>query len=220
LDFLEFKKVDFRYNGSGQLFNNIDLSISKEICTAIVGSNGSGKTTLGKLMTGILEPERGSVFLDGKDLSTVTPGQTGKRIGYLFQNPDLQIFTLSVKEELSFAHRFLGDPSENIEPEVDRMLKLFHLSDLKDQVPFNLSRGERQRLALASVMMNGPGYLILDEPTTGLDSIRKKILLDILKRQLENGIGMSIISHDHDFIEKLSHRIIEIDNGRLIEKDV
>ena len=219
MDFLEFKKVDFRYNGSSQLFKNIDLSISKKICTAITGSNGSGKTTLGKLMTGILEPEKGSVFLDGKDLSTVTPGQTGRKIGYLFQNPDLQIFTLSVKEELSFAHRFLGDPSENIEPEIDRMLELFHLSGLKDQVPFNLSRGERQRLALASVMMNGPGYLILDEPTTGLDSIRKKILLDILKVQLENGIGMSIISHDHDFVGRLSHRIIEIDDGKLIEKN-
>lgn len=171
-------------------------------------------------MIGILKPEEGSVFLDGKDLSTFTPGQTGRKIGYLFQNPDLQIFTLSVKEELSFAHKFLGDPSENIEPEVDRMLELFHLSGLKDQVPFNLSRGERQRLALASVMMNGPDYLILDEPTTGLDSIRKSILLDILKSQLRNGTGMSVISHDHDFIGKLSHRIIEINDGRLIEKNV
>ncbi|HAJ95779.1 MAG TPA: ABC transporter ATP-binding protein [Actinobacteria bacterium] len=220
MDFLEFKKVDFKYNGSGQLFKSIDLSISKKICTTITGPNGSGKTTLGKLMTGILEPEKGSVFLDGKDLLTVTPGHTGRKIGYLFQNPDLQIFTLSVKEELSFTHRFLGDPSENIEPKVDRMLEMFHLSGLKEKVPFNLSRGERQRLALASVMMNGPDYLILDEPTTGLDSIRKKILLGILKDQLEKGIGMSIISHDHDFIGKLSNRLIEINNGRLIEKDV
>ena len=198
----------------------MDLSISKEICTAITGPNGSGKTTLGKLMTGILIPQKGSVFLDGRDLSMLTPGQTGRKIGYLFQNPDLQIFTLSVKEELLFTHRFLGDPGKDIEPEADRMLELFHLSDLKDHVPFNLSRGERQRLALAAVMMNGPGYLILDEPTTGLDNVRKKILLDILRKQLENGTGMSIISHDYDFIGELSDRIIEIDEGKLIEKDV
>jgi len=219
LEFLELREVDFRYKESRQIFKNISLSISKKICTAITGPNGSGKTTLGKLMTGILKPENGSVFLKGKDLLKITPGQAGRKIGYPFQNPDLQIFTLSVKEELSFAHRFLGDPSENIEPEVGRMLELFHLSDLMDQVPFNLSRGERQRLALASVMMNKPDYLILDEPTTGLDSIRKNILLDILGNQLKNGTGMSIISHDHDFTRNLAHRIIEIDDGRLIEKD-
>ena len=198
----------------------MDLSISREICTAITGLNGSGKTTLGKLMTGILKPEKGSILLEGRDLSMITLGQTGRKIGYLFQNPDLQIFTLSVKEELLFTHRFFGSSDKDIELEADRMLELFHLSGLKDHVPFNLSRGERQRLALAAVMMNGPGYLILDEPTTGLDSARKKILMDILKGQLENGTGMSIISHDYDFIGELSDRIIEIDEGKLIEKDV
>lgn len=220
MDFLEFRKLDFKYNGDRHIFKNIDLSISKEICTAIIGPNGSGKTTIGKLMTGILRPERGSVFLEGKDILSFTPGQTGKKIGYLFQNPDLQIFTLSVSEELSFAHRFLGDPSGDIEREVDRMLRLFHLYDLKDQVPFNLSRGERQRLALASVMMNKPEYLILDEPTTGLDSVCKNILTDILKVHLKKGTGMSIISHDHDFIKNLANRVIKINDGKLIEKNV
>ena len=219
MDFLEFKKLDFKYSEDRKIFKNIDLSISKRICTAITGPNGSGKTTLGKLMTGILKPEKGTVFLEGKDLSGLTHGMTGKKIGYLFQNPDLQIFTLRVSEELSFTHKFLGNSSEDIEPEVCRMLELFHLSDLKDQIPFNLSRGERQRLALASVMMNKPEYLILDEPTTGLDNIRKNILIDILKSQIKNGTGMSIISHDHDFIKSLANRVIKIDDGKLIERD-
>jgi energy-coupling factor transport system ATP-binding protein len=219
LEFIKLKNVDFSYKRGRPVFKNVNLAFSGFGCTAITGPNGSGKTTMGKLMTGIIEPLQGSVLLEGTDIKNFTPGQTGKKIGYLFQNPDLQLFTLNVRDELSFAYRFMGYGDDGIEREVDGMLGLFQLSHLQDRIPFSLSRGERQRLALASLMMNKPGYLILDEPTTGLDRPGKKILLDILRSQIKDGTGVSVISHDNDFIKALDCRIIRIDDGKIVEKN-
>ncbi len=220
LGFIELKNVDFSYEGGMPVFENISLVFSGTGCTAITGPNGSGKTTLGKLMIGIIEPLNGSVLLEGKNLKNITPGQTGQKIGYLFQNPDLQLFTLNVRDELSFAGRFMGRSDGSIESEVDEMLRIFQLSRLQDRIPFNLSRGERQRLALACLIINSPGYLILDEPTTGLDSTGEKMLLDLLRSQIKNGTGLCVISHDNDFIKALGCRIIRIDKGKIVDKNV
>jgi energy-coupling factor transport system ATP-binding protein len=202
------------------VFENISLTFSGTGCTVITGPNGSGKTTLGKLMIGIIEPPKGSVLLEGKCIKNFTPGYIGQKIGYLFQNPDLQLFTLNVRDELSFSDRFMGHRNDSIESEVDEILRIFQLSMLQERIPFNLSRGERQRLALACLIINRPGFLILDEPTTGLDSTGKKILIDILRSQIKNGTGICIISHDNCFIKAFDCRVIRIDKGKIVYENI
>lgn len=181
-----------------------------------MGPNGSGKTTLGKLVMGILKPDSGEIFLDGKNLSELSLGQIGNRIGYLFQNPGLQIFTLNVEEELSFALRLKGYDEKRIKSRVGKMLELFRLSHLVGEVPFNLSYGERQRLALASILINNPRYLILDEPTVGLDNTGREILAEVLLEHVKSTTGMTVISHDEDFIKKTATRILRLEEGRIL----
>ena len=183
--------------------------------TAVTGPNGSGKTTLGKLLAGILKPCSGVVEIFGTDTRKMSLGEIGRRVGYLFQEPERQIFAPTVAEELSFVFEIHGLPGDEIEARVDAILERFDLSRLRDSFPFTLSRGEKQRLALAAVLINRPDYLILDEPTTGLDVKRKAELLGLVREMLDDGVGMLIISHDRSFVHRHASRGIEIVGGEI-----
>jgi energy-coupling factor transport system ATP-binding protein len=198
------------------VIDRLSLKLYKEQFTAITGPNGSGKTTLGKVMTGILRPQKGHVIICGKDSADMKLGEIGQRIGYLFQNPGLQIFAPTVREEISFALELKGYSKEEIDSEVSRF-KDFDLSHRSDAFPFKLSRGEKQRLAIAAVLVNRPDFLILDEPTTGLDMERRKVLSDILLGLRQKGIGMAVISHDRAFVNGLADRVIRMHGGEVVE---
>ncbi len=182
----------------------------------MIGPNGSGKTTLGKVLAGILKPTEGRAFLAGKDTRTLSLGAIGQAVGYLFQEPERQIFAPSVYEELAFVLRLQGKPPDVIDHAVNTMLGRFDLSALRDRFPFSLSRGEKQRLALAAVLVNSPDYLILDEPTTGLDLKNKRRLGGYLEELLDAGVGMMIISHDRAFATGYATRVIELSGGVVI----
>lgn len=217
LPYIEVKNACFTYPKSKkQIINDISLKLYTKDFAAIVGANGSGKTTLGKLLTGILKSDNGDVLICGRNTKDMSLGQCGKKVGYMFQNPDCQIFAATVEEEISFAMELNGIEREVIEEKVSYMLKVFDLENLKDDFPFNLSRGEKQRLALAAILVNEPEYLILDEPTTGLDFERVKILSDILSKLSKKGIGIAVISHDEEFINKHADRIIQIEEGKVV----
>jgi energy-coupling factor transport system ATP-binding protein len=198
------------------VLKGIDLEVEGNVCTAIIGPNGGGKTTLGKIMTGILKPTDGVVRINSRDTRELELSEVGATIGYLFQEPERQLFAPTVWEEVSFVMEIKGVPKETIDIEVGRILKQFHLSELGEASPFLLSRGEKQRLALAAIMVNNPSFFILDEPTTGLDMERKDVLSGILNSLLERGTGMIIISHDHKFVAKHADRVIEISGGEVV----
>lgn len=199
------------------VIDGLSIKLYKEQFTAITGPNGSGKTTLGKLMTGILKPQEGYVYISGKNSADMKLGEIGQRIGYLFQNPGLQIFAPTVREEITFALELKGYSKDVIDKEANRFMKDFDLLHLKDAFPFKLSRGEKQRLAIAAVLVNRPGFLVLDEPTTGLDVERRRALSDMLINLKEKGIGMAVISHDRAFIRRLADRVIKMDRGEVVE---
>ncbi len=215
--FIKLNNVSFSYPKSKFIFKNISLEFYKNEFIAIVGPNGSGKTTLGKLMMGILVPVKGTIFIKGEDVSGLTPGNIGKKVGYLFQEPERQLFTSAVKEEISFALSFMGESEAVVEEKSRDMIELFSLQGLEDYSPYKLSRGERQRLALAAILINEPDFLVLDEPTTGLDIVRKNKLSDILKKLQNRGLGLAVISHDEEFINKNADRIIKVVGGEVIE---
>ena len=215
LGFIELKNLSFRYKEDKAIIDNMNLKITKDEITTIIGANGSGKTTLGKLMMGILKPISGQVYIENRDISNMTLAEIGSKIGYLFQNPEKHFFSNTVEDELGFVPRTMGCNEDVLEREIKELLILFQLQHLRESYPLLLSQGEKQRLAIATIISNKPEYLILDEPTTGLDVKRKNILISLLRDLKQKGIGMTIISHDDFFIEQLSQRIIKIHRGEI-----
>ncbi len=217
LEYLKLEEVSYSYQQGSFRLKGISHTFFKGEFVAITGPNGSGKTTLGKIMTGILKPDRGKVTIDGLDSKTLSLGRIGKLVGYLFQQPERQLFTPSVAEEVGFALTFMGEERESVKSRVDQILKNFSLEGLRNQSPYKLSAGEKQRLALAAVIINKPRFLILDEPTNGLDPVRKKKLAAVLKELQRDNIGLAVISHDQAFITANADRVITMAGGEIIE---
>ncbi|MCH4888098.1 ABC transporter ATP-binding protein [Acidaminobacter sp. JC074] len=206
---LKFENISFKYRKK-DIINDLNLTLDGKKCTALVGPNGSGKTTIGKLLMGILKPEGGCIYYDDLDISNNNLSYLGGRIGYLFQNPAKQIFAVTVRDDLGFPLRMNGEKEEIIHKKIDSMTDLFHLEKIIDSKCHLLSQGEKQRVALASIFMREPEYLILDEPTTSLDQVRKEMLGQSLKKVKEKGVGILLISHDKKFVESYADEIIEM----------
>ncbi|MCT4564677.1 MAG: energy-coupling factor ABC transporter ATP-binding protein [Maledivibacter sp.] len=217
MTYIDAKNIVFGYPRRKKVINDISLNIFKEDITAITGHNGGGKTTLGKLLAGILKPMDGDVFICGNNTRKLNLGQIGNKIGYLFQNPSRQLFTSTVTEELLFVDKLKGRDIHQSYDKMEKLLDFFDLSPKRHDVTFNLSYGEKQRLALAAILMNKPKFLILDEPTTGLDKIRKEKLSKYLMELIGDGVGMIIISHDFDFVKSHATRRIEMARGEIID---
>lgn len=217
LNFIKLRNVSFGYVKDKKVIRNINININVEDITCIIGPNGSGKTTLGKLMVGILEPDLGDIYLFSRDITAMSLGQIGQKIGYLFQNPERQLFSNTVEDEIRFILEIRGFDKEYIENKVKSLLDLFQLNHIKASFPLRLSQGEKQRLALAAILANEPEYLILDEPTKGLDMKRRNTLIQTLKDLHSRGIGMTIITHDYAFVDQISNRILKMYEGEIIE---
>ncbi len=200
--------------GNKEIIRGIDLKLDLGEFVSLVGSNGTGKTTLGKAILGLVPIAKGDIRIDKTSIKDLSLADLGKKIGYLFQNPSKQIFAPRVYDELSFAMRFKGVDEVTIEKKVVEMLNTFDIAHLKNQVTFTLSQGEKQRLALATIFLNDPSYLVLDEPTTGLDSVRAGSLGNLLKSLLGK-VGILMISHDKAFVNSHSHRVLTIKDGRI-----
>lgn len=210
---LRFKYAD-RYRRS-----SFELSIESFVptgCTALMGENGSGKTTLGKLVAGVLRPASGCVFYNGEDIASWKLGEIGRQVGYLFQEPSRQIFAPKPLEEIALPLELRGIPKEEARKKAMALLKEFELESIIDNTTFTLSRGEKQRLAIASAMVMSPKYFVLDEPTTGLDKARRLILAETLKKMHENGMGILLISHDREFVDMLGADVRYMRGGRLL----
>lgn len=216
MSFLELRQVSFIYSGkTDPAVTDVNLSLDKNVITALVGPNGSGKTTLTRLMIGILQPSQGEIYLAGRPLKKYSLAQVGACIGYVFQNPDLQLFCSTVAEEIAFGLIHSRQDATLIKEKVDYYLDYFELSSCRNAFPLHLSQGEKQRLAIAAVLAHEPAYLILDEPTIGLDAYRKRLLADYLHKVAGLGRGMLLVSHDLAFVDSLADRVIGMENGHI-----
>jgi len=194
----------------------LDLTLYRGEAVALAGQNGAGKTTLGKLLAGILEPSSGRVLLWGRDASDMQLFEIGQKIGYCFQNPERQLFAATVEEEISFGLIYRGMQKSEVDRITGELIQLFELESVRDCFPLNLSYGEKKRLALAASLALSPEYLILDEPTAGLDSGRIEILGRVLKELRSRNIGMLLISHNEEFLRENTARILTMEGGRII----
>ncbi|WP_296560724.1 ABC transporter ATP-binding protein [uncultured Acetobacterium sp.] len=215
--YIKLAGISYAYPRSRFVLKDIDLTLNRGQIAGITGDNGSGKTTLGKIIMGILTPDSGSIEIDGVDSKVLKLCERGGKIGYAFQNPDRQLFAASVQDEITFPLEIKGLEKKAALEKAAVLLKRFELNHLKDRVPMRLSRGEKQRLVLAATLAQEPGFLILDEPATGLDRDRKKALYQLMEELAGEGMGLAVISHDLQFIKDHANRIIKLENGEVVD---
>lgn len=216
---ISLKNIEFAYpKGNFRIFCNQADFYAGQVAL-ITGGNGSGKTTLSKLMCGILRPDKGALFINGEHAVNWPLGKIGKTVGYLFQEPAQQLFTATVWEEMTFIDEINGIDPSITGKKAEEILNQFGLLSHRNSNTFRLSRGEKQRLALCAILMQGAKFLILDEPTTGLDRENKAILYQIIERLCADGIGFAIISHDNELKSRFSAVKVEVQDGRVIDEN-
>ena len=212
---IEMSDVTYHYPHTKNGICDINLSIHKGEFVSLIGTNGSGKTTLLKLITGIAVPDKGEVKLDGQSPQKIPPREIPKHIGFVFQNPDHQIFTSSIKEELIQSMKLAGMDENLYTQKMSEVLKIVKLEGLEEEDPFLLTKGERQKVAVACALVNDPALLILDEPTTGLDYQEQLSILSMLRRLNEAGKTIIITTHSLWIVEEYTHRCIIMHQGRI-----
>jgi len=217
---IEIVDVEFSYaKKTKSVLNGINLSMSTGSCYVLQGANGSGKTTLSKLICGLIKPKSGAIIIDGADIRKTRVARIANRIGYLFQNAEMQLFATSVLEELTFPYELAGTLTAKIEEKIEAVLKDFGLSNMKDRFPLLMSGGEKQRLALAGIAGRNVEFLVLDGPTSSIDDDGKRFLTEYVNNFVKLGGGALVITHDDDFAKTLENRVIlQTDNGKVLEK--
>lgn len=212
---LEFKDVSFSYNTTANV-QNLNVKVEKGDFIAIIGSNGAGKSTFSKLCNGLLTPTTGDVFVLNKNTRREKVSSLAKHIGFLFQNPDRQICCNTVKEEIAFSLRNNGIPEDEIKRRVKATLEEFGFDGKTE--PFNLSRGQRQRLCLACLIALNPEILILDEPTTGLDYKECMMMMNRIKQLNENGTTVIMVCHDMEVVLDFAKTVVVMNRGQILEQ--
>jgi energy-coupling factor transporter ATP-binding protein EcfA2 len=217
---IELSNLSFTYPNNTQALKNINLKIFQGEFIAIIGKNGSGKTTLIKHINGLLKPLQGNVLINGNPISQYSITQMAQTIGYCYQNPDHQLFKNTIKEEIEFGLKNLKFPDNEIENRYSEIINLLDLKKFEEiyESTFYLSKGIRQRLALASVLVLKPEILIVDEPTTGQDYRMIQEFMKILQNLNNANHTIIIITHDPRVIALYSKTIVILDDGRLIKK--
>ncbi len=213
---LELDAVRHVYPGGTAALDGVRLRLAPGELVALIGQNGSGKTTLAKHLNGLLLPTAGRVRLDGVDTRELSLGRIARVVGFVFQDPDHQLFCASVAEEVAFGLRHLGLSAAQLDARVARTLDLCGLGGRRDEDPFLLSKGERQRLAVAAVLALEPRVLILDEPTTGLDDREQRAMLELLREQHRAGRTVVVITHAPWLVAEHAERAVLLAGGRIL----
>ncbi|WP_456400032.1 ATP-binding cassette domain-containing protein [Mesoaciditoga sp.] len=212
---IEIKNLRFSYEDEPVL-EDVSLSVKEGEFVAFLGLNGSGKTSLFKMMNALLVPDDGCVCVD--DMRTdkdENVWEIRKKVGMIFQNPESQIVGTTVEEDVAFGMENIGVPRQEMVKRVDEVLNFVGLKEQKKQEPFHLSGGQKQLLCVASVLAMRPKYIIMDEPTSMIDPIGRKAILDIMKEV--NKKGKTILFSTHILEEIVNvERVVYLRNGRIM----
>lgn len=214
---LEAKNVNFAYTRGQSVIKDIDCKINDGEFVALLGHNGSGKTTLSRLFMALCHPRSGEILVDGEDIVNYEPADLADKIGYVFQNPDLQILEDTVFDEVAYGPRAKKLTEETIKRQVNEALEAMGLTELQKEYPRLLSFGQKRRLGVAAALALNPRTLILDEITNGQDALEKEGMMSYLQAINEDrGITIMLISHDMDIVRRYAKRAIVLHYGKKV----
>lgn len=212
---VELRQLVHTYDGGHRGLAEVDLTIGRGEFVAIVGRNGAGKTTLAKHLNRLLDPTSGTVLINGINTATLTPAELARHVGYVFQNPDHQIFNTSVGGEVGYGLKLAGLSDAEIDTRIGEALDVVGLTARRNEHPFSLGKGERQRVAVASVLALRPEILVVDEPTTGQDWAGVQSIMALIGQLNRAGTTIVMITHDMDVVAHHARRVIVMNDGRI-----
>lgn len=210
------RDVHFSYDASVPALRGVSLTLGSGEFVALVGANGSGKTTLARHLNGLLHPDSGCVLVAGRDTRQCSVGQLAQTVGYVFQNPDHQIFLPTVEAEVAYGPRNLGAEGDDLRARVDEALERFGLVHLRHRHPMLLGRATRRQVALAAVYAMRPRVLVLDEPTGGLDRRATIRLMSLLEDMVAAGQTVVLITHDMRLVADHARRMVVMRDGLIV----
>lgn len=206
----------YEYSGGVRALNGVSVQIGEGEFVAIIGQNGAGKTTLVKHFNGLLKPTSGRCVVAGEDTKERKVTELARLVGYVFQNPDHQIFSDTIEKEIEFGPKNLGLEKDEIERRIKEAAEAVGLSDCLDQHPLTLSKGDRQRLAIASVIAMKPKVIVIDEPTTGQDYEGGRRIMSLVTSLHSSGHSLILISHNMELVAEYAHRVIVMCGGEIL----
>jgi energy-coupling factor transport system ATP-binding protein len=216
--YVSVENLIYRYPDGTLALDGINLAIREGDLMALIGQNGSGKTTLSKCLNGLFKPTEGRIMVDGLDTRQTSITQMAKRVGYVFQNPDHQLFNSSVWDEVAYGPRNIQLPKDEVRERVEEALHVVGMPEKHYQEhPFFLTKGLRQRVAIASILALRPKAIIVDEPTTGQDIRQSREIMEFLVRlHEEQGHIIIIITHDMPIVASYAQRVVAMGGGKIV----
>ncbi len=214
---IEVKDLHFAYVPEVEVLHGVNLKIYDGEFLSIVGQNGSGKTTIVKHFNGILKPTSGDILVYGENTKEKTISYLSTKVGYCFQNPDHQIFSSRTWDEIAYGPKNLGYDKEKITDIVKTVSKMLGIEDILDENPYNLSKGQRQQIAVASILAMQPNIIIVDEPTTGQDPKQSRNMMELMKLlNREYNKTLVVITHDMNIAAEYSDRLVVMHSGEVL----
>ena len=213
-------ELDYSYPNGTVALRKINLNIYKGELVGIMGMNGAGKTTLIRTLNGLIRPSKGTVNIESENIEPKSIGELSKIVGLIFQNPQHQIFSNTVEEEIEFSLNSLNLNKEKVRNKTVEVLKTFNLEKYQDRSPLNLSGGESKKLAIASIICRDPKILVFDEPTLGQDGKEISFFTKLLKEEREKGKTILIVTHNIEFAMEFIPRTILMAKGKIIADGV
>jgi len=213
---IEVKDVYYTFPNGFEVLKGVSMTIRDGEFIAIMGQNGAGKTTLVKHFNGLLKPSKGDVIVDGVTTRETSVAKLARNVGFVFQNPDHQLFCESVEEEIAFGLRNFGFEEALTKRRVEWALNLLDLVEYRRTSPFLLSGGERKRVALASVLAWDPKTVVLDEPTIGQDHQQKEKLRQFIVQLNSQGKTVVVVTHDIEFVAESNPRVVLMSGGKIV----
>ena len=215
---LEIKNLCFSYDETHPIIDDISLYIEKGSFVVVLGHNGSGKSTLAKLIVGLLEKNKGQIFLDGEEIDRKNLRKLQTKTALVFQNPDNQFIGSTVEDDIAFGLENRQFPHEKMQEEINKFAESVNMLDYLDKEPINLSGGQKQRVALAGALILRPEILILDEATSMLDPKGKSTVRKVIDRIHKENPELTIISITHDIDEALlADEVCILSQGKLVK---
>lgn len=222
---IDLKDVSYSYSGIFAL-KNISLRIEKGEAVALLGANGSGKSTLLKIINGIIFPDSGAYKFNNEEITPKKLKDTQfakffhQKVGFVFQNSDIQLFCADVYDEIAFGPRQMGMNESDVEQRVNDCLSLLNMQDFKERQPYHLSGGEKRKVAIACVLAMNPEVLVLDEPMNGLDPRTQRWLVEFLVKLNKSGKTLITSTHNLELVQEISQRSVLFDEDHCIAADL